>query len=450
MQTDNFETDVLIIGAGMAGLTAAAYAALKGVKVLVVEKAPTTGGSAALSEGYIWTAPTVEALSSEDPDGDHALGRTLVLGYDDAISWVQTQGVSMSKEITGIYGFGRGRQIDILRYLEVCERTVERLGGNIIRNCQLFEPSITASGEVTGASLAAGGSEQVRVIARQTIIASGGFQGNPDLLERFIGSSAGQLKLRSNPYSTGDGLLFGLAAGGRVTPGIHGYYGHLIPSPLPDFSQDDYVRLAFLHSGFALLLNNTGKRFTDESLGDHRNAQAVLSQPLSRAVLVCDDYVRREKFMSVWIPGMSNVDKIAAAAEAGGRVISASTLSDLANAVTPWGLPGETFLASILDYNAHANSGSPLSIPSSRWARPLNEPPFYALEVQPAITFTYCGLAADPSYRVLGSNGPIPGLLVAGVDVGGLYASGYAGGLARALVSGLRSAQTATTSASDH
>jgi succinate dehydrogenase/fumarate reductase flavoprotein subunit len=69
--------------------------------------------------------------------------------------------------------------------------------------------------------------------------------------------------------------------------------------------------------------------------------------------------------------------------------------------------------------------------------------PFFAMEVQPSITFSYGGIRVDASSRVVGRDGPIAGLLAAGVDIGGVYTRAYAGGLSRGLVFGRRAAFTA-------
>jgi succinate dehydrogenase/fumarate reductase flavoprotein subunit len=77
-------------------------------------------------------------------------------------------------------------------------------------------------------------------------------------------------------------------------------------------------------------------------------------------------------------------------------------------------------------------------------ARPLSEPPYYVIEVVPAITFSFGGLLIDPQARVLDEQGePIPGLLAAGADTGGVFVRAYAGGLANALIFGLQAAATA-------
>jgi succinate dehydrogenase/fumarate reductase flavoprotein subunit len=67
------------------------------------------------------------------------------------------------------------------------------------------------------------------------------------------------------------------------------------------------------------------------------------------------------------------------------------------------------------------------------------------MEVQPSITFTYGGVRVDAKTRVLRDGRPIPGLLAAGVDIGGVYTRAYAGALSRGLVFGRRAALTAAS-----
>ena len=75
---------------------------------------------------------------------------------------------------------------------------------------------------------------------------------------------------------------------------------------------------------------------------------------------------------------------------------------------------------------------------------PLDKPPYYVVEAQAAITFTFGGILVDEHARALDSDGrPIPGLLAAGADAGGLFVRAYAGGLCAAAVFGLRAAETA-------
>lgn len=69
MTATSKDHDLLVLGGGMAGLSAAAWAASQGARVALVEKAPHLGGTAALSGGYVWTAPTYACLRSLIPRG---------------------------------------------------------------------------------------------------------------------------------------------------------------------------------------------------------------------------------------------------------------------------------------------------------------------------------------------------------------------------------------------
>jgi succinate dehydrogenase/fumarate reductase flavoprotein subunit len=426
----------------MTGLTAAAVAARKGLEVLLVEKAPDVGGSAAMSSGYMWTAPTLEALQWQDPDADPELGRALADHFLEGMEWVKSLGVDLGKQITGIYGMGHGYQTDIGKYLDRCHSALEASAGWISTGVQV--QSLTSdNGRITGALALDRDGAPVSIQADWTLLATGGFQGNPEMLETYIGPASEKLVRRANPYSTGDGLRLGLGAGAVVTGGP-GFYGHLIPTPLERFEPKDYLNFAQLHSGWCLLVNERGERFTDETLGDHISTQAILGQPGSRGVIIGDAFVRANHVLSAYIPGMDVFDKLEFARDAGAHYAEAGSLEELTRAIGQWGYDTDRLGTTLAGYNSAATSdASSLDPPSERHARPLDEAPYFALEVQPAITFPYSGLASNADAEVLGESGPVPGLLAGGVDVGGVYKWGYAGGLARGLVSGTRAALTA-------
>src|SRR5512132_3255239 len=106
---ETLDCDLLVLGAGMAGLSAAARAADAGARVVVVEKASDTGGAAILSGGYLWTVPSRRQLPTWD-DGE--LGHLVVENYAAAIAWLRKRHVEMSGPIPVVQG--RGQQIDII------------------------------------------------------------------------------------------------------------------------------------------------------------------------------------------------------------------------------------------------------------------------------------------------------------------------------------------------
>jgi flavin-dependent dehydrogenase len=133
--SDEQPIDLLVIGAGMAGLAAAARAAQAGASVVVVEKAPHTGGSA-LYAGFIWTAPTLEVMREINPGGDLSLASRLVEGYATAIDWVRSLGVEVGMPVS-VLGYGRGSQTDMPQLLSACERIVRTAdGGELLLRTQ--------------------------------------------------------------------------------------------------------------------------------------------------------------------------------------------------------------------------------------------------------------------------------------------------------------------------
>jgi hypothetical protein len=161
-------------------------------------------------------------------------------------------------------------------------------------------------------------------------------------------------------------------------------------------------------------------------------------------VIVGDAFVRANHVLSAYIPGMDVFDKLEFARDAGAHYAEARSAEELARAIGAWGYDADRIASTLADYNRTAATDPTALQPANvRHARPLDEPPYFALEVQPAITFPYAGLASNADAEVLGASGPIPGLLAGGVDVGGVYRRGYAGALARGLVFGTRAALTA-------
>jgi succinate dehydrogenase/fumarate reductase flavoprotein subunit len=438
--------DLLVAGGGIAGLAAAARAAEVGLEVVVAEKGDEVGGSAALSAGIVWTAPDVETACRIAPDGDPALLRALVEGFDAAVERVRDAGVAVSERWTGQMGFGVAHHVDLGALLAHWRAA---LAGAVLTRTAVRELVVDAEGAVRGAVLtrsakrarvpgegplrahALGGSDgdDVEVAARAVLLATGGFQGDGQLVGRLIGSGAERMPVRSNPGSVGDGMRLGRAAGASLSRPLRGFYGHLIPDRLDRFDAADYLPLTQYHSNRSILVNVHGHRFTDESRGDEVSNQLVLREPEARAVLICDERVRREHAVGPPYPNGQVVDRFAAAAEAGGRLVHAEWIAELAARVAEWGVDGAELQHTLADADS------------------LREPPFHALAVAPCITFTFGGLRVDADGRVLGADGAwIRNLYAAGADAGGLQGPGYVGGLALGLVFGPRVAEAVRAS----
>ena len=441
MTSDAPTVDLLVLGAGMAGCAAAVRAAQDGASVVLVEKASAIGGSAAYA-GFVWSAPTIEVMRTVNPDADPHLADRLVTDYDDAVDWLRALGVEVGEPVT-VLGFGRGRAIDTANFLLTCERTLRDA-----ERCELLlgartERLLVADGGVEGALLVDGTGAAREIRARSTLLATGGFGGDPELRAELIHPRARDLPLRANAASTGDGLRLGRSAGAAFGVPDAGFYGHLIPSHIAYTDPYEFATLTFFHSEHGVMVNLDGRRFWDETIGDHITPMQLLRQPEARALLIYDQRTHDDWMMQPYVEGIEPVDKFQLAYRRGARCAVAEDLDEFAELPDEWGYPGPAVLASLREFNRQCEAGSPQPGRTND-ARPLTEPPYYVIEVIPAITFSFGGLVIDPQARVLDETGaPIPGLLAAGADAGGVFVRAYAGGLACALVFGLQAAATA-------
>ncbi|WP_342363647.1 FAD-dependent oxidoreductase [Terrarubrum flagellatum] len=429
------ECDLLVLGSGMAGLTAAGRAAERGERVIVIEKAAEIGGSAALSGGYLWTTPSVRQSALWD-DGDPTLRAAVVETFPVLTEWLRRRGVHMEPHQPVL--FGRGYRIDILGHIRQCASEVEKAGGHVVRETRVRELR-AKDGRVVGA-VADHTDGAVEIDAKRVLLATGGWQGSPDFRAEHIGPHARDIALRSNPDSVGDGLRLAIGAGAVYAGPNPGFYGHLLASPARLKKPADFVTFTQYHSDHAVLLNRAGLRFVDESRADHESTQMTLRQSGARALLIWDERIQREVALTPPVAGAALLDKFAVAVESGAKGAILPDIDALAGFATSLGFDGSACVNALKDYNARMRDAPETASPTrERHARPLDETPFRALLVEPAITFAYGGVAIDAQTRALDAWGsPIPGLFVAGADAGNVYRSGYCGGLALAGALGLR------------
>lgn len=435
------ECDLLVIGAGMAGLSAAGWAAERGAHVIVVEKASDIGGSAFLSGGVLWTATSPGRMQLYAA-GDELLARVLWDTYPAALEWLRRREIDISPAMPVLHG--RGYQIDIVSHLRGCASLVEHSGGYVVLDTETEALVFDESGAVAGARTRhRDGAIEVR--ARQTLLATGGYQGSPELRAQYIHPAARNMRLRSNPVSIGRGLELGRSAGGDVSATNPYFYGHLVSESKDWGLERHFTGLSQYHSDQALLINEQGLRFCDETHGDHTNTYQTLIQTNSRALCFWDARVHAEYatqgVVSIAVP----MDKMTVALENGGKGIIAGSMDEIGRFAASQGFDGDRTAATITEFNAKTRSGWETLSPSrADVCVPLDQAPFYALIVHPAITFTFGGLTIDTAGRVLRKDGSvIPGLLAAGSDAGAAFGAGYAGGLALAMTFGITAAKTA-------
>ena len=336
----------------MAGLCAAARARELGAAPVVYEKATRPGGSMLLSSCVVWRFREWDDFRAECPTGDERLQRLVWERLDDGIAWLESLGAPVVAHETGN------------------PRTIGKR----------FDPR-----GLTDALVRAAG--QVRLgetTEEPTILATGGFQGDPELVAQHI-NPGGTLRLRANPWSSGDGLRLALARGAELSAGTGEFYGRNMPDA--DFSEEQYVPLAQLYGRVARVFNERGSEFFEGEVSWSENdlVQATAQQPGARAWYLLDDAALGDPAVA---------DKVAAAP------------TRIEPAELPFAAPDGTRVG---------------------------------VRVKPGITHTIGGLRVDENAQV------VDGLYAAGADVGGISTGGYASGLAAALVFGRIAAESALT-----
>ncbi|NYV74257.1 FAD-dependent oxidoreductase, partial [Streptomyces sp. UH6] len=390
VRTEGF--DVVVVGSGIAGSSAAVAATRRGARVALLEKQDTFGGSTALSAGMFWTAPDLDAYRRRVPLGDESLGRAVVEDYAECLEELRATGERVSDTPkTDIMTFGIGYSTDVLAILARCRSQVEAAGGVCRTGTAALRVLQDDDGAVTGllARTAQGG--RVRYEAPAVVLAGGGFQGARDELTRAMGPNADRLLLRSNPGSVGDGLRLARQAGAGGTTAMSTFYGHLIGSPVNRFEPQDFLPNSQYYSDHAVLVNMEGRRFVDETLGDEILNQALLHQPQAGGVLVFDDHVRTTVGTDEPFPGLGAVDRYQVAVDNGALHARADTLEDLVARTAAWGIDPAVLGRTLQDYVAAASAGGGFAggHPVSSRARAPRTGPFHALKVQPSITFTF-------------------------------------------------------------
>jgi succinate dehydrogenase/fumarate reductase flavoprotein subunit len=250
--------DVVVAGAGMAGLVAAAEARRLGADALVLEKLAQPGGAMRLSSGVIWRHRDFAGFRAECPGGDERLQRTLFERLDADLRWLEELGAPVTERGTG-NPLTTGVRFDPAGLTEA----LVAAAGRIVTGTALLEPP--ADGPL--------------------ILATGGFAADRRLLREHVTREADHVLLRTAPGSTGDGLRLGLDAGAATGPGLDEVYARAMPAPPARVAPGDFVRLAQLYARHAEVVNERGERFAAATWSEIDVAQWMARQPRARAWL---------------------------------------------------------------------------------------------------------------------------------------------------------------------
>jgi fumarate reductase flavoprotein subunit len=435
--------DVVVIGAGLAGLIAANRAAQLGKRVVVLEKSSEeqyhcnsrytygtyhihyTGvdGDEDMLFDKIMTC--TEGFARKD------LARSIAKNGRRLMQWLKSENVNLVqldnyqtnvlapawRKGYGLTWKGYGGDMALQRL----ETNLRDRQGRLLRGTRAAAMKADKGGIVIDTS-------QGSFSAGAVVVADGGFQASKELIRAHITPDADKLVQRNGGTATGDGLRMAQAMGAAII-GLENFYGHLHarealktdrlwPRPYAD---------ELASSG--IVIDSTGRRVVNEGLGGVwlSNAIARLPDPLDTIVIFDQP---------IWEgPGRNHVQPPnPLIEEAGGTVHHAGSLAELAGKI---GVPAKALEETVAQYNAALEQGAlgkltpPRTEQNKPW--PIKTAPFHAIPIAVAITNTMGGIAVDGAARVLDkSDRPIAGLYAAGSTVGGLNGgphAGYVGGL---------------------
>lgn len=439
--------DVIVIGGGGAGLSAACHAAQQGASVMLLEADKTLGGATALSGGVVYAAGTRVQQSAgiqDSPDAMYqymmslnqwsirpALARIMADSGASIIDWLLEIGNDFPPELiveSGVGGCPRGHQC-VGAGVGIVQSLINAAGvhGVEVALGSRVSGLIVEGGRVCGVRAA-----DVDLRSKAVIVTTGGFGNNPDMIRRLWPTAAAHGSrvfsiYAGVPFNMGDGILLGESAGAHVT-GIDN--GLLVPTPNFAPGLD-----AFLPE-WAMVVNRDGRRFIAEDASYAVSGYLLNEQPEMRCFAIFDEPAMLEACADENVvkhyvndPG-SDSWRVAVLRKniVNGRVKTADSIEELAKRAD---ISARALAASVARYNRYVDQGEdPEYFKKAKKIYPVRTAPYYAVEIRAsAIVSCHAGLEIDNFGRAVDRFGEvIPGLYAGGEVLGCTMGRRYIGG----------------------
>lgn len=456
-----YTCDVLIIGAGGAGLAAALGAAQAGAKVLVVEKTDFVGGPNRVNPGSLGMCAVESWMQAEMHVGvscasayrilmEHSRYRTdgrivsaFVRNSARTIDWFNQMGIQFDRVLAYYSG---GEAVFHVRnnpeepvIADVLEAKARNLNVNFYMKTRATR-LLLEDQRVVGCEAIEDQGIVSTFHAARTVIATGGFQGSPELIERFTGLQQGAdlftFKMFTHPQHQGEGLLMAWEAGAAQSPMMLETYLYL-PDPYGGPGGTAVELSTFRQPG--LLVNQLGLRFVDEAIVKNPadSANAVRRQPGSYAYMITTEAIDHELrtrgmdyqlFALYQSPGTLGPvdDQVSSAISSGYKnLYRANTLDELAAEI---GVPAERLAETVDTYNKSCRNGVDSEFfKDAKYLREIDTKGLYfaakfclgSYGSSGGITINEHGQALDSGQC------PIPGLYATGRDANSIYGGTY-------------------------
>ena len=443
---ETLEADVVVIGAGGAGLAAAITAEQNGAKVIVVEKMPKVGGNTILAGGAVNAVEDRsefaikqndsvywhywQTMNGGDWQGDPELVMTLVSNAYDAIQWTKELGMEWLGEeaVFTVSGglwprawkpamtAGTGFFDTYTKYIDKTDKI------DLMLNTKAEEILVDDMGAACGIVCTGETGNTITINAKSVVVATGGFSKNVELRMAYdsIWGTLDETVLSTNHEgATGDGVkmlqklqadfiqmgnIQLLPLGDPVTGSLSGNIEHGVDS--------------------RIFVNKSGLRYGDEGGRRDDMTRDLFAQEDATMWIVMDSdtYPTGDE--------VNNFGETANQLVAAGRAVKADTLDELAELM---GVDAENLKATIAEYNEYCTGGSKEGqadqFGRTLFGAPIDTAPYYAGARVPTVHHTMGGVRIDTLCRVYNENGEIiSNLYAAGEVTGGIHGTNRLGG----------------------
>ena len=450
-----YETQLVVIAGGPAGLSAAVQAAEEGVEVILIEKNAVVGGAANMGMGPLAIGSKYQKRQMYDITVEKALrmimeythynidGRLVKRYFElsaDTIEWLEEMGV----EFEGAYKYftksestwhivkkGDGIGPRAAGEMNKCLLArAQELGVKILVNTPGKKILKDAEGKVCGVLAVNSAGEEIEIACKAAVIATGGAGDSPKMIKEETGYEFGVDMFNfAIPGNQGDGLRMAWEAGVDHVP--------VRIEQAANFEGIDDLPESVPNVLFQpnLLVNLQGKRVMDEEeMQNTTFLSNAASHQKNRVLFSIVDSSIVKYYMRHGVDEISMVrfnedvsdfaEGVKMAEETGNKgLFVAETLEELAEKT---GINAENLIETVENYNDYCEYGDEEFFKRKKYLRPLKKGPYYAAAIRPGGYGTVGGIRINENCECLDKEfEPIPGLYAAGADACNIYDDSY-------------------------